>query len=87
MNTNTTKLTLSIPKKVLLDAKHYSRVAHRPLSQLVSEYFTALSKGLHLPKNKKQEISPQVLRVTGLAKTTKQEKELLWEVLSQKYRV
>ena len=82
---STSKLTLSIPKKLLLQAKSYSRKTHRPLSQLVSEYFRTLANPLESNEADKK-ISKRVLAVTGLAKSSKTEKELLFEALEEKYR-
>ncbi|MBI2981029.1 MAG: hypothetical protein HYY44_01785 [Deltaproteobacteria bacterium] len=82
---NTTKLTLSIPKDLLEEAKIYSRKARQPLSRLVSRYFSLLSR-----RGKTQEassgITSKVKKVTGLSRSEKTEKEILFDALSHKYR-
>lgn len=82
---NTTKLTLSIPKNLVEEAKIYSRKTRQPLSRLVSRYFALLSR-----KERKKELSPsitmKVKKATGLVHTEKEEREVLLEALSQKYR-
>lgn len=79
---NTTKLTLSIPKKLLINAKAYSKKTSQPLSQLVSRYFLALSHDL-----KDVAVSSKVARITGLAKSNKNDEELLSEAFSSKYHL
>lgn len=79
-----TKLTLSIPKKLLVRAKAYSKKSHQPLSFLVSRYFALLSRseafeGADL-------VASRVKQVTGLAKSGRNEKDLLFEALTGKYR-
>lgn len=81
---NTTKLTLSIPKNLVEEAKVYSRKTRQPLSRLVSRYFALLSR-----KGRKKEtssITMKVKKATGLVHTEKKEREVLLEALSQKYR-
>lgn len=76
------KLTLSIPKEVLHQAKLYSKRTHQPLSQLVSRFFTKLAKESDsAPKN----ISAKVKMVTGIAKTDRDDTDALIEALSEKY--
>lgn len=79
-----TKLTLSIPKTLLLEAKVYSRKAGQPLSRLVSRYFALLARSVH-PPGKTGEITPRVKQLTGLARSGKSEEELLFEALSDKH--
>lgn len=82
---STVKLTLSIPKNILLKAKDYSSKCRRPLSQLVSDYFTALTSSVE--KEDRTLISKRVLSVTGLAKSARKEDDLLFEVLKKKYEL
>lgn len=77
-----TKLTLSIPPKVLSRAKSYSRKTGQPLSRLVSRYFSALS-GVG---EGRKEITLKVRRVTGLVSSKKRDEDLLFEALASKYR-
>ena len=78
------KLTLSIPKRVLADAKAYSRLTHQPLSQLVSRYFSLLTAA-KAPKGKGGRVSRKVQELTGIAKTSKSTKAILLESLLEKY--
>lgn len=80
----TTKVTLSIPKEILTEAKIYSQKTKQPLSQLVTRYFAILARGLKLRKTK-EGIAPKVAQVTGLAKSEKEDEELLFEALRDKY--
>ena len=77
------KLTLSVPEKVLIRAKVYSRKTRQPLSRLVSRYFALLSRktedGVH-------PITPKVRQVTGLVKSNKADEDLLLEALGSKYK-
>lgn len=82
----TSKLTLSIPKAVLDEAKVYSRKTRQPLSRLVSHYFSILSR-IGTRKNANDStITPRVRGITGLAKSDVSDKQLLFEALSHKYR-
>ena len=78
---NTAKLTLSIPKKILSEAKVYSKKTHQPLSRLVSRYFAFLSA----KTSKDADITPAIKRVTGLVHSDKNEKELLSGAMLGKY--
>lgn len=78
------KLTLSIPKKLLWEAKLYSRKTRQPLSRLVSRYFSLLA--LNLARGKGQDaVTSKVRQMTGLAKSDRSEKELLFDSLKRKY--
>lgn len=81
----TSKLTLSIPKKILLEAKAYSHKTRQPLSRLVSRYFSLLGKNMKAKKGEGP-ITPRVKQVTGLAKSGKSDENLLFDALTQKYR-
>jgi len=82
----TTKLTLSIPKRVLLEAKTYSQKTGQPLSRLVGRYFSLLASNLKKKGATDDEVTPKVRRVTGIARSRHDEKELLSGALLQKYR-
>lgn len=80
---NMRKLTLSIPKNILSDAKRYSRRTRQPLSRLVSRYFAVLSQ----PRTRTgHQITSRVKRVTGIAKSHKTDEQLLLDALAAKYR-
>ncbi len=79
---STVKLTLSIPERLLAEAKAYAIKAGQPLSQLVSRYFAILSG-----QEKEASISPRVRRITGIAKGSKADDELLTEALKGKYHL
>lgn len=81
---NTTKLTLSIPKKVLSLAKAYSAKTDQPLSQLVSRYFLLLAK-TNSDDDRHFAISDRVKSVTGIAKSSVDDDELLFKSLNKKY--
>lgn len=83
----TSKLTLSIPKNILDEAKVYSRKTHQPLSRLVSRYFSALTQTLGHKSTDKDRITSKVRRLTGIAKSSRSDDELLFEALSDKYKL
>ena len=78
------KLTLSIPEDVLVQAKSYSQKTKQPLSQLVSRYFLILSQSLR-SKKYLSKASLKTQRVTGIAKSSKSDDDLLFESLKDKY--
>ena len=80
------KLTLSVPQDLLYEAKKYSQQARRPLSRLVSQYFSLLSKSLSKKKESPDLISTKVRQLTGIVKSNRSEEELLFEALHHKYR-
>ena len=80
---NTVKLTLSIPERVLVEAKAYSRRVGEPLSRLVSRYFTLLSR----QEGTGSSIASCVRRVTGIVRSSKTAKELLSEAFEEKYHL
>lgn len=79
-----TKVTLSIPQEILDEAKVYSQKTKQPLSQLVTRYFAVLTRGLKAKKTR-EGVAPKVAQVTGLAKSEKEDEELLFEALRDKY--
>lgn len=80
-----TKLTLSIPGKLLVDAKAYSQKTHQPLSRLVSHYFSVLVQALR-SKESQMPISAKVRTATGIVQSKKEEDKLLFEALQEKYK-
>lgn len=82
----TSKLTLSIPKTVLDEAKIYSRKTRQPLSRLVSHYFSVLSRIGTRKDAKDSVVTPRVRGITGLARSEASDKQLLFEALGHKYR-
>lgn len=79
-----TKLTLTIEKSVIEDAKKYARKRERSLSHLIENYLKALIK--EEPKNQ-EELSPMVKSLKGSFKMPKDfdYKKELTERLSEKY--
>jgi len=80
---STVKLTLSIPEKLLSEAKEYAERVGEPLSRLVSRYFSVLSE----QGGEGAAVSPKVRRVTGIAKSDRAGKELLFESFKGKYHL
>lgn len=80
------KLTLSVPKNLLEEAKAYSRKTHQPLSRLVSHYFSVLSRIGTRKDTKDSIITLRVRGITGLVKSEASDKQLLLDALSHKYR-
>lgn len=76
----TTKLTLSIPIKLVKAAKSYSSKAKKPLSQLISQYFAILTMKLNV-----DDVPGKVAKVTGLAKSSGSDADLLWIAMADKY--
>lgn len=80
----TTKLTLSIPKKVLRGAKTYSQKTHQPLSQLVTHYFSVLIQSFK--KNDPHGVTPRVQNITGIVRSSESAEDLLFDALTKKYK-
>lgn len=81
---STAKLTLSIPKNLLGEAKVYSQKTHQPLSRLVSHYFSLLTLKWR-DKEGGDLVTSRVKQITGIAKSDRGEKDLLFESLRSKY--
>lgn len=79
----TVKLTLSIPERLLHEAKAYSQRAGEPLSRLVSRYFSVLTR----QGTDKEKVTSKVRRVTGIAKSKSSDETLLGEALGEKYHL
>ena len=56
-----TKLTLRLDDQLVKDAKHYARQTGKSLSQMVAEYFSALTS----PETTPGELTPTVSRLKG----------------------
>jgi hypothetical protein len=79
----TTKLTLSVEKRVVQKAKQYARIHKKSLSQIVTSYLDYISsQGAELP-----EIDPEVLEASGQISPEKLPnlKDLKYRYLKDKY--
>jgi len=77
-----TKLTLTLDKKIIKIAKEYAKKNNISLSGIVEMYFKTLSSG-----TKDIRIGPITSELSGLVnfKTEKTDKELLKEALNKKF--
>jgi len=82
-----TKLTLTIEKEVIEEAKQYAIDKGQSLSSLVENYFKLLTKDKR--KIKPDQLSPRVKRLRGILKVEKDidYKKVLVEELGKKYGV
>lgn len=78
----TTKLTLSIDQNLVKQAKKHLQKEGQSLSGLVEDYFRLLIK---IQKNKKSSGSI-VNQLTGIAKSTKNPREVIADYLNEKYQ-
>lgn len=78
----TTKLTLTIEGEVINSAKKYAQQKGKSLSQIVENYLKSISK----KDNKKENISPKVLKLMGVIKLPKDfnYKEQIGNAIAQK---
>ncbi len=80
-----TKLTLTIQKQVIEDAKKYAKEKGQSLSHLVENYFKLLTKDeISLPQ---KQLSPRTRKLRGILKVEDNfdYKQVLTEELSKKY--
>ncbi len=80
----TTKLTLTLNKKIIESAKIYAEKNKISLSKLVEFYFKSLTRdNIHHIEN----LSPITKELSGIAKikTTKSDKKLLEDALNKKF--
>ncbi len=80
-----TKLTLTIQKQVIEDAKKYAKEKGQSLSDLVENYFKLLTKDeISLPQ---KQLSPRTRKLRGILKVEDNfdYKQVLTEELSKKY--
>lgn len=80
----TTKLTLTIDDSVISVAKEYAKEKGKSLSGLVENYLMSLTS----KEEKKEAISPKVMKLMGVIKLPKDSdyKEELTKALSKKYK-
>jgi len=80
-----TKLTLTIEKEIIEEAKEYAKEKGQSLSDLVENYFKLLTKDER--KVKANQLSPRVKRLRGILKVDKSidYKKTLEEELTKKY--
>ena len=82
-----TKLTLTIEKEVIEEAKDYAKEKGQSLSDLVENYLKLLTKEKR--KIKSENLSPRVSRLRGILKVDKDfdYKKVLEEEIAKKYDV
>lgn len=80
-----TKLTLTIEKEIIEEAKEYAKEKGQSLSDLVENYFKLITKDER--KVKANQLSPRVKRLRGIIKAENDfdYKRTLEEELSKKY--
>lgn len=80
-----TKLTLTIEKEIIEEAKEYAKEKGQSLSDLVENYFKLLTKEKR--KVKPNQLSPRIKRLRGILKIDKDYdyKKALEEELTKKY--
>lgn len=66
-----TKLTLRLDDQLIRDAKHYARRSGKSLSQMVAEYFSAVTS----PDVARGELTPTVSRLNGALVGTNVDRE------------
>jgi hypothetical protein len=82
-----TKLTLSLEKEVIEQAKIYAKGSGRSLSEMVESYFRSLVAKNSLSNTSKEEIDDKLKRITGIVSLPEDfdEKKAVQEYLEQKY--
>ena len=82
-----TKLTLTIEKEIIEEAKEYAKVKGQSLSDLVENYFKLITKESREIKPK--QLSPRIQRLRGILKVDKDfdYKKDLEEELAKKYEI
>lgn len=80
-----TKLTLTIDKDVIEQAKRYAKSENRSLSNLIESFLRQVSKNEN--KTNKKELHPEILALKGSIKVPKDfdYKKELEEALKEKY--
>jgi hypothetical protein len=76
-----TKLTLSLDKEIIAEAKSYARSRQVSLSKLIENYLNSLS---HEPKNR-DAISPLVESLTGIIPSDYDERKDYRNYIDKKY--
>ena len=79
-----TKLTLSLDREIIEQAKEFSRRQHKSLSKLVENYLRQITR----PKPQADEITPLVAELSGLVKPERagRRKEEYADYLTKKYQ-
>ncbi len=82
-----TKLTLTIEKEVIKNAKEYAKEKGQSLSEMVENYFKLVTVSRR--KIKEKQLSPKVRKLRGIIKIDQNidYKKTLTEELSKKYGV
>lgn len=82
-----TKLTLSLEKEVIEQAKIYAKGSGRSLSEMVESYFRSLVAKNSLSNTSKEEIDDKLKRITGIVSLPEDfdEKKAVQEYLEQKH--
>ena len=76
-----TKLTLRLDERLIRDAKHYARQSGKSLSQMVAEYFSAVTS----PDAIREDLTPAVSRLKGALVGTNVDPEDYRKYLESKY--
>ena len=76
------KLTLSVDEKVVARAKRYAEQQGTSVSQLVETYLDALARA----PAKEQDLPPVTLRLSGILRGVKFDREEYIDYLERKYR-
>ena len=81
-----TKLTLSLDKEVIEQAKEYSRRQHKSLSKMVENYLRLVTAKKR--KDKDEELTPIVKRLTGVVSMEVKDRgrEEITAYLEEKYK-
>jgi hypothetical protein len=79
----TTKLTLSVEKKVIQRAKQFAKIHKQSLSQIVTSYLDHISRQITTP----EDIDPEVLELSDRIRATDlpKLKDVKYRYLKEKY--
>lgn len=82
-----TKLTLSLEKTVIENAKIYAKGTGRSLSEMVENYFKSLMSNSNNNKNNEDEFESSIKKITGIVSLPPNfdEKKAVQEYLEEKY--
>jgi hypothetical protein len=82
-----TKLTLSLEKTVIEEAKIYAKGTGRSLSEMVENYFKSLVSNSNNNKNNEDEFESRIKKITGIVSLPSDfdEKKAVQEYLEEKY--
>ena len=80
----TAKLTLSMPKKTITQAKKYSHETGKSISEMFRDFIEKLP---HENFESDYPITPLVRTMTGIFKTNRDPEDLKWEYLREKYHL